>query len=383
MNTANTALAPKDGGGDEVDRYIDQEDREFKRRNAVMEMASKIENNPQKPGGVRGALQEMLEKKLDGKLVDTSTYRGFLEYTMENGKMEQAENFYFAIMGVKEGFMSIDQLHELNGKYCNMHPWTETFREIKEIHDIRQIASEISEGAKPGKKVQDYFWDVVLEDQKVLERNSKGLRSNQIDHDHSTSSIPFASAAQMEQVTLYQSGTHAIFTAAGFSNAYPGFAERIRRLAEKKSSDAGTKISQTLRAFLRYDGILSDTEQKGKPNYFRFTNDDFNKPTIVSGQPTRTHQTQLHELISKIAKAYEIPDSVIKEKGQKLEDAIRDTVDQKGAGTMIAIIQKITAEGKLAGIYDKAEASHHGEKSVADGQKDTHGKVEKAVQGKH
>jgi len=296
---------------------------------------------------VEGELRVLLERHKKGGYVDAHEYEGLLHFIIDAGKGKSGieTKIYYMIQGVAQpspttgrSIMSLERLGAINGVYLNRFPvmdyltrpdvprpdgtssaWT--------IHDYQKWIAEWDADAKPGMEnlptdaVTHQLWHHILTDEKTIIRNNKGLRkANEMDHDDAYGIIPLADEEIVENITMSHSGQTKFFTTEGYANVYAGYNMFWKTLSEKGEK---AKLSTSIKAFAKYDGIMDKRFKKDSNQYARLGKQFWNRPSVVDSRPTGWHKRQLEDVLIGIASAY---------RDQKLIETV-DTMHQKTGST--------------------------------------------------
>ena len=144
---------------------------------------------------------------------------------------------------------------------------------------------------EPGAEFSRFLWEVMLMEEEVRTRISKGIRSAEnMDHDDAHLYIPPTTPGEIDGILTSSSGQKKYFTNAGYANGYAGFNQYIVSLSHsyEEEEDGGKRdtkligLRDTISAFIRYDAILDDRLYKDKhEHYARLDDRHFQRSTVV------------------------------------------------------------------------------------------------------
>lgn len=287
-----------------------------------------IKNN----GSVVGELANLLTRHKNGEYVDPHEYEGLIHFMINAGKGTMEAKVYYMIEGVTiknpvtgESILGMDRLGSINGVYLNRLPFMDyiTRRDVPRpgakpgepptawtLADFQKWCDQWDATAKSGERpnmpppgVTKFIWEHVLPDERTQIRNNKGLRnSEQIDHDDAHFIIPLADETLISNVCQAISGGKRAWTTEGYANAYSGYNQWTKSLAERGEK---AKLINAIKAFNRYDAIMESRYRKDNIEGFaRLDESFFHRPSVVDTRPTGWHKTQLEELTKAVAQAY-------------------------------------------------------------------------------
>lgn len=366
-----------------------------------------LENDPYDNGGVSARLQILLDMHMKGEYVDPHEYEGLLRFIITKGKSTVERKLYYIVMGVATRLMTLERIGALDGEYLNILPWLDFFTDKESakpfqkgkpgpytLDQLREFAAwlDTPEGdeskpkAAPGQRAKNILWDVILVHKKVFDRTYKGTRNAEnMDHDDSHFIIPLLDDKGIITACGRSTGNKKYFSTPGYLNAYAGFSEWLKRLAGSTHDQTKTqeekealkkehkrKLMQAVKAYVTYDGILSERFRKGNNDLARISPDILEQRSVVDAYPVRTHQQQLKKLILAIGQAYGKDWSIMfeqtkstvdpKEKArqEKIEQAIENftteldqLVEEQGEDKLFNVIH----EHNLLGYHYEADSN--------------------------
>ena len=294
------------------------------------EQGKQTEGDTKHNGSIEGELSILLRKHKEGEYVEAQQYEGLLHFLIEAGKGSSDGKLYFMIEGVAarnpktgETLLSLDRLGSINGEFSNQLPMMDylthrfvprkgpdgnivhvpwTMADYESWVKTWDAAEDPKKPCMPNDAVRHHLWNYVLTDEKTIIRNNKGLRSaDQMDHDDAHIIIPLADEDLIEDITMSAGGRKRFFTKEGYANAYPGYNQFTKTLADRGES---TKLTNTIKGFIRFDGIMSKRYAKGNNDYARLNKAFWDRPSVVDSRFTGWHRAQMQNVIKKIAYAY-------------------------------------------------------------------------------
>lgn len=297
-----------------------------------------MENDPYGSGQIGGKLKEILKAQMSGEWANPQEYEGFIRYAIENGKTTIENKLYFMVMGVATRILTLERMGAIANDLQNNLPFLAFFGDqgTKKpyqhvagpytVEQYKMMASEfyhdpgLTEKAKgtAGPRVKDFLWKHVINNNASQVRTIKAIRNGEakIDHDDSHTIIPLLDDEWVQQVCSHSGGRKKYFTIPGYTNAYPGFSEWMRSLANtfdpkapKEFAENAPKLIQTLKSFVKYNGILSSRFKKGDENYQRLSPDYLEKPTVVDALPVKYHKQQLEGVIMELGNTFGIAEA--------------------------------------------------------------------------
>lgn len=291
-------------------------------------------------GGHQKRLATLLEQHQNGEFADPHEYEGLIWHMIDNGKADMDDKLYYMVMGVTtqnsngEALLSFDRIAHLNSELLPKFPMleymtanvprkknsdpnnteVESYKWTKD--DFKSWADMFNKNVKPNgdyppfkpnPDVQEFMWKVVLPSPPVKNRINKAFRNAEnIDHDDMYAYFPPASENLITDSCKGLAGAgKRFFTVEGYMNAFPGFNQYIRSMAESDSMD---KLMEGIRSYVRMESIMSDKWERGDKTYQRFGDSEWNKPTVASGKPPIAYTLQLNALVQKIVAAYDNPE---------------------------------------------------------------------------
>lgn len=350
--------------------------------------ASNSKNNYEKgneleglEGGHGRRLKELLRAHMDGSFVDPHEYEGLILHAIERGKSSMQNKMYYMIEGVarvnKLGrtILSVDRMAHINSEMLTRFPILEflcakvtrpdgkahRFTKDDYIKWVRKWDADDPNRCAPGKAVDKFLWDYVIPSEETQNRINKVLRNGeQLDHDDMFGYLPPATEEVITDVCKSTTGSKKFLTIEGYANAFPGFSQYMRSLAEKGKK---TKLREAIKSYVRYQGIMTNKFEKEKTDtYQRMGYYTLNSSTIVSDLPPQAYMNQMDDVMKRICQAYasdvpelsEIIDLIYTETGDIWSDR-----DQK------ALQNKINdAYRRFSDIFTKAVSSDGAQKMM-------------------
>ncbi len=357
-----------------------------------------LESDPYGTGKIAGRLRAILKRHIEGEWANPQEYEGFIRYIIDNGKSTAENKIFFIVAGVATRLIPLERLGAIADKLQNKLPFLAfladkgskkpyqnapgpyTVAQLKELTEDFMSDPGITKKEQEytaGPKVKDFLWKYALTNGETQTRTIKAIRNGetQLDHDDAQMIIPLLDDEWVVQACANSGGNKKYFTIPGYLNAYVGFSEWVKTLsgtydpafpAEFKNNKV--KLVQAIKAFVRYNGVLSKRYKKGDEKYQRVARDYLDQGSVVDSQPVKRHKNQMEGLVTALGKAFGIEDTQYlmldtgedykdtgEAKTQKaveiahdrfgrlLEDAIND--DPKGIEKMIRIIQGQNLDG--------------------------------------
>ncbi|MFA7278383.1 MAG: hypothetical protein WC101_05400, partial [Candidatus Gracilibacteria bacterium] len=290
--------------------------------------AAELESDPFSLGKVSGRLKQMLKNQSEGGWVNPQEYEGYVRFIIKNGKATVEDKVFYIVTGIASRIMTLERLGAIANDMCNNLPFLDYFgdsssKKMFQSKDGPYSINEISEMAKfftkdpgvpekgkysPGPRVKEFLWKYALTHQKTQIRTNKAMRNADanIDHDDAHFIVPLLDEEWAGLACGNSAGSKKYFTTAGYLNGYPGFSEWLKTLSSSDNPEAPEKIAQSIKAFVRYDGLLSKRHMKDRTDLYRMSPDHMRKPSVVDGQPVIYHQVQLQDLVRRIGKEFGI-----------------------------------------------------------------------------
>ncbi|MBI4232766.1 hypothetical protein HY605_06055, partial [Candidatus Peregrinibacteria bacterium] len=359
--------------------------------------ASNSKNNYEKGNELEGSqgghgrrLKELLRAHMEGAFVDPHEYEGLILHAIERGKSTMQNKMYYMIEGVarvnKFGrtIMPFDRMGHINSEMLTRFPILEylcagvtrpdgkSHRMTKDdyVKWVRMWDADDPERCAPGKAVDNFLWNYVIPSEETQNRINKVLRNGeQLDHDDMFGYLPPATEEVLTDACKATTGSKKFLTIEGYANAFPGFSQYMRSLAEKGRK---TKLREAVKSYVRYQGIMTDKFEKEKDSYQRMSYYTLNSSTIVSDLPPQAYINQMDETMKRICEAYaadepelaELIDLIYtktgdiwsdreeKKKQDKINDAYRrfgdvftKAVSSDGAQKLVEIVNASNFEG--------------------------------------
>lgn len=293
--------------------------------------AAELESDPFGLDKVAGRLKQMLKTQSEGGWVNPQEYEGYVRFIIKNGKASVEDKVYYIVTGIASRILILERLGAFANDMCNSLPFLDYFGDSssqKMFQDKKgaYTISQITEMAKfftkdpgvpeknkygPGPRVKEFLWKYALTHQKTQIRTNKAMRNADanIDHDDAHFIVPLLDEEWAGLAVGNSAGSKKYFTTAGYLNGYPGFSEWLKTLSGLSTDDnpeAPEKVVQSIKAFVRYDGLLSKRHMKDRTDLYRMSPDHMRKPSVVDGQPVIYHQVQLQDLVRRIGKEFGI-----------------------------------------------------------------------------
>lgn len=317
-----------------------------------------LEADPKGTGGPSGECERLLKVWRDGGYVNPQKYEEMIDGAIKYGKMSAEDKMFFIIAGcvMRQGkdphgetLLSLDRPGELDSKYLNQFPLLDFFTQGRvvdytlwdetkdngpgkpkggwgkkrkfQLRDYEHWKNEYFpndfEACKPGKQFSRFMWEVMLMDEMVRTRISKGIRNAEnMDHDDAHLYIPPTTPTEVDSITTGPTGQKKYFTNAGYANGLAGFNQYIVALSysleeetdEDRKKDKSTALRDTINAFIRYDAILDNRFLKADGDKrARLDDRHMQRASIVDfsdGCKLQVHRDQLRNLVLEIGKAY-------------------------------------------------------------------------------
>jgi len=294
------------------------------------EKGKQTEGDVKNNGSVVGELANLLTRHKNGEYVDPHEFEGLIHFMIDAGKGTMEAKIYYMIEGVTikspvtgETILGMDRLGSINGVYLNRLPFMDylTRKDVPRpesggettswtLADFQKWCNQWDASAKAGASpnmpppgVTKFIWEHVLPDEKTQIRNNKGLRNPEnIDHDDAHFIVPLADEKLITNVCQSISGGKRAFTTEGYANAYPGYNQWVKSLAQRGEK---AKLVNAIKAFTRFNAILETRYKKeNEEGFARLDDSFFHRPSVVDTRPTGWHKTQMEEVTKAIARAY-------------------------------------------------------------------------------
>lgn len=249
-------------------------------------------NNMQ--GQLDERLREMLANHEDGKNVDPIEFEAILEYAITNGK-SSAENVIFnLITAMGKGLLSPDRGTHLD-KLLNQFPALEyltnmgfastqsNFNELCETY----FADEYKEGKKEvGSDFHNFYWTVMVKNERVVERVEKSTSERAWDHDWSRAIAPLGSAETANRFLAGRSGQKETKPTA-VQNAYVGALQWLEENAKKGADSFENGLARQIGWIAMAGGIMENVAFRENKIYTR-------KEALASGAIARESGAGYH-----------------------------------------------------------------------------------------
>jgi hypothetical protein len=281
-------------------------------------------------GGFSGELKRQLimftrakkEHQPIPEAVNPHLYEEILHYAMRNGKETMEAKFFYLIMGVNEGLLSIDRLRVLageGGEILNRFPFIDYFyKKNNTLPEINRLAKRIAEHKPdhpdyfdPGPKTMYFLQYEMGREQSTKERISKALgkdNAEKIDHEDIPMIVSQITWNRIDDMAGALSGTRQKITQEGWKNAYLGFTTkfkafaRLAELDEKKvtrfTQEDARQVAVSIASFVHMDNILTG-HAHDVPNRPRLSWDEINNTGGPSsgGILTRVYRESAQNLV--------------------------------------------------------------------------------------
>lgn len=280
-------------------------------------------------GGHQRQLKFLLSEHKAGRYVDPQEYEGLILHAIEAGKSSLQAKLYYIIQGVAyenpygRTILSIDRMAHINSEMLVRFPILEYMsasvaREGSPLghrftKDDYQLWLKIfDEGnpknCEPTESVNQFLWEYVIPSEETQNRINKALRDGErIDHDDMCAYLPPATEGIITDACKSQTGSKKFVTVEGYANAFPGFSQYFKSLAQNNNKK---KLIEGVKSYVRYAGIMTKRFEKHKDTYQRLDDATLNSPTIVSSEPPRHFMEELDGIVRAIAAAYDDPDLI-------------------------------------------------------------------------
>jgi hypothetical protein len=277
-------------------------------------------------GGHQRRLSTLLRMHKMGEFVDPEEYEGLVLHAIEAGKARMHQKVYYLIEGVAavngdgRTILPFERVAHINSEMLTKFPLLEyicssvprpdgkgehrfTLDDYKKwVHEWDGNPKD-PEKNKPGEEVMEFLWKVVLPSDATQDRINKVLRAaDGVDHDDMFGYIPPASEQGITDVCGSATGNRKYLTIEGYANAFPGFSEYMRNLAQ---IDNRQKLNDAIRSYVRFESIMTNKWKRGDRNLQRLDYTTMNNPPIVSGNPPKAFIEELNVMIGKVIYEYQ------------------------------------------------------------------------------
>jgi hypothetical protein len=235
-------------------------------------------------GGMKAELAKQLKMLCDARAnnelppqdVKPQLYEEVLTYAMRNGKMSMEDKFYYLVMGIHHGILSIERLRVIageKGEILGRFPFIDYFygknNTMAEIHRMAARLQEDDVPFGPGLRTTMFLYYDVARSESVRARVSKVLSraAENIDHED----IPFI-ISQIDWNTANNladviSGSRQKVTVEGWKNSYVGFNTFMKIQGDLVAMDDAGKdrftksdadsVARTITSYIYLDNILT------------------------------------------------------------------------------------------------------------------------------
>lgn len=399
-------------------------------KGGFMENAKRLENDP---SGLKGELKRLLFKFIKGEYVNPCQYEAYLAYAIDAGKMGFEDKMFFLLMGVAaqngkgETLLHLERVAELDGDYLAKVPLIEFFTSPwlpmynskgEKIWDAEKgeykqgrpdvntfkfwmkkyVLPEIPGGSlenlmspdqlywkqegKQGSVFADFVRDEIAWDPWAKYRAEKASRDpSNWDHDDMDMFVQLMDEGSIEQLLRYSGGARLQVSFTGLKNSFAGLNEFIKRKiihmneqAEKGNKEEAQKhyaeVIRMLKAFIRFDAIVSSRYEHGQTTKVRFSDDMFNSKPLCAGDNVIEFINDIRGLVKNISEQVgmgedyeklmekiptndkpkgEAQHAVVGSYGGKLQANLQKYIDEQG----IEKLAELLSNNKLRGLTNK------------------------------
>lgn len=343
-----------------------------------------LENDPYGNGGLPGRLAYMLENHNNKEWADPQEYESIIRFAIDRGKMSIEEKIYYFIQGLATRLLSMERIGSFDGEFLNRMPWLDYFTDgtnKKFLQDkvgqytlpqIQQLAKYLEDDDAwkkkpnvPGPRVKEFYWKHVMRNARVQIRTSKGLRgADKMDHEDAHFIIPIADEEQIVGICAPLTGRRMHFSLPGYANAYCGYSEWMKTLAgiaiektnevralegrhgrdaeeEKKIQEslqeakvelqqAKQQLIQTIKAYVRFDGILTNRYMKSKgEQHARLGKNAYKNRSVIDNLPVGEQQGAMNSMLKRLGGAFNMSNTIETMFIETADNAIKDSDDEK------------------------------------------------------
>lgn len=324
-------------------------------KTSYLDEAKRLENDPEKKGGMRGQLQMMLHKHIHGTgYVDPAVYEAYLHYAIMAGKLSFSDKMYFTFMALGtvghpnsgypgQSLLNFGRISNLEGELLNNFPILDYFttsrlpmvdkngkpiidpetglqkrdqmdenfvRNIvrKYIGSEDQLKATEAVNFSPGKDFMTYVEREVILDKTVISRLEKAAGdSKRWDHDDFHMFAPHLPDSVVDSLTL-GIGPGAQSTPEGKRNALVGFNNYTKIFVEEieanlvddpdKAQDSLFRMMKTFSSFVKFTAILEDRYYHGTHDRARLYGPALKSFAVVdSSRIVKEHVDELNMFI--------------------------------------------------------------------------------------
>lgn len=269
-------------------------------------------------------LQTLLHKHKDGEYVNPHEYEGLIMHAIERGKISMPEKLYYIIEGIGavnhkgKTIFSFDRVAHINSNllanfplldfltYTPSRPGGEDegmkFTKDDYVRWVHWFDGHDHMNSKPTKAVNEFLWKHVIPNKRVHKRINKDLRhADKLDHDDMFAYLPPATERVITDACATMTGDKKLLTVEGYKNAFPGFSQYMRSLAE---NDNRQKLLEAVKSYVRFEGIMMDKYDKGNLKYQRMGDGELDTPCVMSKVNPRSFIAECNGVIRQVISAY-------------------------------------------------------------------------------
>jgi|GEM_PF-2270861 len=328
------------------------------------DVASRLETDPEKNGGLGGALARLMYKHVaTDEYVNPAEYESYLHAAIENGKLSFEAKIMYLIMGFAadgkgaHGHAGLTMFHPDRmgaiDTMANTFPFTNFFTagdfpqydvngqliidpatgkpklgkigvyNFKDMMNeyvlpdlgVSDMSNLSSPGdLKPGPNIKRFINEVMSDSPNVKVRIEKAAGdATRWDHDDMDRHVSVLSESLVEQLLGKQGGTRQQVTTPGLKNAYAGFNDymkiRLDLIQRNRESGDKTKLQQQnrrftdlMKSFIKFDAIL-DERARHKDRFTRFSQSDYySRPGVNGDMTVQSRATESREYIAELAR---------------------------------------------------------------------------------
>lgn len=264
-------------------------------------------------GQLDARLKDLLALHRQGREADPIEYEAIMEYAIINGK-SHAENIMFHFMaGMASGLLSPDRGVHLD-KYLNEWPPLEFFTDHKPPYTQRDFQNmcmlhfgkEYRQGHKEMKgEFHNFFWTVIQNKPRVIERVEKSTSERKWDHDWARSIGANGGADTADRFLRGRSGQKETKPTA-VQNAYVGCLQWLEENARKGGESWDKNLARQLGWAAMAEGIMESVAYKKEFIYTRkesFEGNKIARETFASnhaGDMARNHRKRIQQVLDTI-----------------------------------------------------------------------------------
>lgn len=361
------------------------------------EKGKELENSD---GGHAKHLAMLLKKHKQGEYVNPHEYEGLIIHAIVNGKSSLQAKLYYMVEGVAaenqygKTILSYDRIAHMNAETIANFPMMEYLTEYGVTRpgggrhtwtkdDFKAWAYDFDGGdtknpnnCTPNQRVNKFLWEKIIPSDPTQNRINKDLRHGEnLDHDDMYAYLPPATSEIITDTCSASTGRKRYLTIEGYANAFPGFSEYMRTLANNNNRQ---KLVEAVKSYVRFESIMSNRWKKGDDLFQRLGKSTMNSPPIVCKTPPKAFADQMNKMIFDIADAYkdtypELPNLVklmhektgrldVKENKQKqndvqaalekFDDIFNEIVKSDNGAQLTAIVAGANLEGMPSYLSD-------------------------------